>query len=213
MTVLKQQNHSKSRPAFFLFFIALLTLTTVARAQNSDISIYVTSTTANYAFFNSTAGSNTVYKGVSSGIGGGLTANFTGNHRTTLGIDIQGASDPADNGGAFGLVSLRVGYVPHKFRLRPFIQVGGGVVSANERPQDFPGPFNTVNVRPTNSVRVTNGTLSAAAGLDIRLTRLLDLRLAEFGVAPDTSTTFDRVGVGFVSSGLVLHLPGIRARR
>jgi hypothetical protein len=71
--------------------------------------------------------------------------------------------------------------------LRPYLEIGGGVVSA-------------VILTGGPTQRDTNGALELLGGLDIRLTDSVDLRAIEYGAAAGPTT-----GVAFLDAGLVYH--------
>jgi hypothetical protein len=89
-------------------------------------------------------------------------------------------------------VALRIGFVPTQIRLRPYFEIGGGMVSAVSNPGFDPQ-------------RITNGAAEFLGGLDIRLTDSVDLRAVEYGAAAGHSNNGASSGVAFLDAGFVYH--------
>jgi hypothetical protein len=119
---------------------------------------------------------------------------------------VRGSDSFGNYGGAAFSASLRIGFVPHKVRLRPYFQIGGGVVSGSYEEVTVTCGIVCTNTPITNK-RATNGAALVAFGLDIRLTRSFDLRALEYGAeaGPSGTTTHYASGFGFLSSGVVYH--------
>jgi hypothetical protein len=190
----------RSRFVVFSFVVVLfLSLCSVAKGQ---VSVYATPMFTGWCITDSN--SCTIDHG-SGGIGGGAFYNFPIKSRVTVGIDVRGSDSFGKSGGDAFSASFRIGFVPHKVRLRPYFQIGGGVVSA---------PYTEVhaicglscNVTTTNE-RATNGAALIAFGLDIRLTRSFDLRALEYGAEAggNASSTHFISEFGFLSTGVVYH--------
>jgi hypothetical protein len=166
---------SHCTPIFALTFAFLLTLT--ARAQ---VSAYGSVALTNYIFVNnntSTAKSDT------GGIIGGAFYNFPIHSRLTAGIDARASYGFGDRGGAFAAAALRIGFVPERVALRPYFQLGGGLVSSTFTFQQLTGP--AIQGLTMQSTRFTSGGVEFAAGLDVRLSHSVDLRAFELGaIAP-----------------------------
>jgi hypothetical protein len=77
-------------------------------------------------------------------------------------------------------------------RLRPYFEIGGGVVSSVINPGFAPQ-------------RITNGAVEFLGGLDVRLTDSVDLRAVEWGAAAGTSSSALTSAVGFLDAGFVYH--------
>jgi hypothetical protein len=86
--------------------------------------------------------------------------------------------------------------------LRPYFQIGGGVVTTTVKNYVVVNG-NTFTVVP--SQRFTNGAAEVDFGLDIRLTEHFDLRALDYGAAAGGSSTTD-VGMAFLGGGVVYHL-------
>jgi hypothetical protein len=128
------------------------------------------------------------------GLLGGGYYNFPIQSRLTAGIDGRVSYGIGTRGGASVTSALRIGFVPRQNRLRPYFQIGGGVVSEH-------GNFDLLLRRKTN------GAFHLAFGLDIRLTDAIDLRALEIGAASGAGTSLNpAAGTSYVDAGLVFHL-------
>ena len=187
---------SHCTPIFALTFAFLLTLT--ARAQ---VSAYGSVALTNYIFVNnntSTAKSDT------GGIIGGAFYNFPIHSRLTAGIDARASYGFGDRGGTFAAAALRIGFVPERVPLRPYFQLGGGLVSSTFSTRQITGPA-TQGLTP-QPARFTSGGVEFAAGLDVRLNHSFDLRAFELGaIAPANST--GAAGSAWLQTGVVYHFP------
>jgi hypothetical protein len=166
-----------------------------ARAQNA---VYAGATLTNYGV--SYASRSIVFNGNSGGFTLGGFHNFPIKSRVTVGIDLRLEDSPSSTkGGFYSAAALRVAFVPHHVRLRPYFQLGGGVVSTNT--------YTTSPFATTSSIgprRYTNGALELVAGLDLRITNSLDWRVLDYGAAAGANSS-GASGVGFVTTGIVYH--------
>jgi hypothetical protein len=183
-------------PILALTFTLLLTLT--ARAQ---MSAYGSAALTDYVFFNN---HDSAAKSDTGGIIGGAFYNFPIHSRLTAGIDARGSYSLGDRGGAFAAAALRIGFVPERVALRPYFQIGGGLVSSTFSVQQLTGSVvQGLTIQPT---RFTSGGVEFAVGLDLRLSHSFDLRALEWGaIAPANST--GSIGSGWLTTGVVYHLP------
>jgi hypothetical protein len=169
----------------------LIVFASTARAQ---FSIYGTVAATDYGYaFNS---GGLTYNGDYLGLGGGLTYIFPRDRRLTLGIDLRDYVTPAARGGNTGVVSFRIGVVPHKVPLRPYFQIGPGYVSA--KVPAVVGP-QTVDI----------AAVSIGGGLDIRVARHIDLRVIEIESTAGVSAT-QSAGTASFGTGVVYHLQAAR---
>jgi hypothetical protein len=128
----------------------------------------------------------------------------------TAGIDARGSYGFGDRGGTFAAAALRIGFVPERVVLRPYFQLGAGVVSSTFTTRQITGPV-TQGLTP-QPTRFTSGAVEFAAGLDVRLSRSFDLRALEFGALGPTNST-GSAGSAWLDTGVVYHLPRLgRAR-
>ena len=180
----------------FILFSAILLLVAI-RPVSAQVSAYGTIGVTNYGYsFN---GDSLTFSKDRVGFGAGGFYNFPIQSRLTAGIDVRGSVTPGTTGGEKVFVSGRVGFVPKRNPLRPYVQIGGGVISAN-----VPGYSNIVH-----SQTVTHGALDLALGLDVRLNHGFDWRALEVesgaGVGSMSSS-----GSASISTG-VLYRFGPRA--
>lgn len=128
-------------------------------------------------------------KGDTGGLIGGGFYNFPIESRLTAGIDVRGSFGVGSGGGGLGAAALRIGFVPERVPLRPYFQLGGGVV--------------TTTLQNGQSVRHTSGGVEFAGGLDIRLNDSFDLRAVELGAIAGGNQS---AGSAFLDGGIVYHL-------
>jgi hypothetical protein len=181
---------------FLLTFTCLLTPTT--RAQ---VSVYGSTALTDYSLVNN---NETATKSDTGGIIGGGFYNFPIHSRLTAGIDARGSYGFGDRGGSFAAAALRIGFVPERMALRPYFQIGGGVVSSTFTTPQLTGPV--TQVLTTQTTRFTNGGVEFAAGLDVRLNSAFDLRACELGAIASSSST-GAAGSAWLGAGFVYHLP------
>ena len=141
------------------------------------------------------SGSYTNCKSDTLGFLGGGFYNFPIQSRLTAGIDGRVSFGLGTRGGVSATSALRIGFVPHQNPLRPYFQIGGGVVSS-------------AGHDPLQAQRKTSGAFHLALGVDIRLTRSIDLRAFELGVAAGSgSNSNPGVGTAYIDGGVVYHFP------
>jgi hypothetical protein len=170
----------------FLPAIALLTLS--ARSAQAQVSAYVMGALTSYGF--SYQNNSYHFPVDAASLGGGAFYNFPIRSRLTAGIDGRVLYGPGSYGGTTATAALRIGFVPKRVRLRPYFELGGGVVSARLNTGD-------------STEYVTNGAGELLFGLDVRLTDSIDLRAIDYGVAAggtnnDTTSALEFLGAGFV---------------
>jgi hypothetical protein len=173
-----------------IFTLGIGALTVLTPAAEAQLSAYGMVALSSYGF--SYQGSTFSFDTDTASLGGGAFYNFPIHSRLTAGIDGRVLYGPASHGGVSADAALRIGFVPTRIRLRPYLEVGGGVVSAVINP----------GVTPE---RITNGAAEFLGGLDIRLTDSVDLRAVEYGAAAGVSDNGRTTGVGFLDAGFVYH--------
>ncbi len=178
---------------------ALVVALVCVRAAAAQTSVYGELSVTNYGY--TVNGGNLAYS--SDHVGGtfGGFYNFPIQSRLTAGLDAHVGFGASSSGGVKGFVSARFGVVPVKFPLRPYLEVGGGFVSAHV-------PRLTNIVGPQT---ITSGALELGLGVDLRLTRTVDWRLIEFEGGGGGGTK--AAGSGSVSTGVVYHFPSAGAKR
>jgi hypothetical protein len=170
--------------------LGLLAVTATAAIAHAQVSAYGIVGVNGYGFS---------YRGITpnsyndtAGFGGGAFYNFPIRSRVTVGVDGRVFYGPGSYGGTTAGAALRVGFVPKVNRLRPFLAIGGGIVTSVLNPGFDP-------------VRYTNGALELLGGLDIRVTDSVDIRALEWGAAAGLSSTGTASDVGFLDAGVVYH--------
>jgi hypothetical protein len=167
--------------------------------SHAQTAVYGTVGLTQYGFTNN--GNGVSYKTAGAGLAAGAFYNFRAASRLKAGVDVRGTYSPGYRGGEAGLAALRISFVPHHNRLRPFFEIGGGVVTSpyNES-VNTPGFLGQILVEQKRS---TNGDLMLDFGLDIRLTSSLDYRAFDYGAA--ATGTNNGADLGFLNTGLVYH--------
>ena len=140
------------------------------------------------------------YKTANAGVIGGAFYTFRSSSRFKAGLDGRITYGPGYNGGSAYTGAFRVSFVPNHNPLRPYFQLGGGVVSTQLAETTCDG----FSCGTTNN-RITNGALQLAFGLDIRATPHVDIRAFDYGADADGSNGPTRAAAGFLDAGIVYH--------
>lgn len=174
----------------------------LASSAHAQTSVYANVGYAGYGFSDLNGISGLSFKHSTVGIGGGAFYNFPIQSRATIGVDARSSGSPGDNGGVLAGLGLRVGFVPHHNPLRPYFQIGGGVVHSSYN-QVVSATFTgaTPIVQRTS---VTSGAAQLLFGLDIRLNDHFDLRAPEYGAEAGGGNGV-HAGTAFLNVGLVYH--------
>ncbi len=175
-----------------IFSFVLATATLFAHAANGQASVYGTVALTNFGFSHENDHTFT-YKGDTAAISGGAFYNFPIHSRLTAGIDARALYSPGSKGGTSAAVALRIGFVPVHVRLRPYLQVGGGVASSVE------------SIGQYVPERYTSPAAEFLGGVDVRLTRCIDLRAVELGGISGSSNSNSGTSNAFLNSGIVYH--------
>jgi hypothetical protein len=172
--------------------LGILVVLLSQRPTQAQTSVYFAPTLTAYGY---AEGNGTSFETDSGGFIAGIFYNFPIDSRLTAGIDGRASYSIGSRGGTFETAALRVAFVPDKVRLRPFFQIGGGVVS--------------VSSNSGVAKRRTNGAAEFSFGLDIPLTQSFDLRALEIGaVAGPASNANPDAVASFIDIGVVYHLQG-----
>ena len=172
-------------------FVAALFLSALVCAHG-QVSAYGTVATTDYGYsFN---GDSFTIGGPSIGFGLGGYYNFPVQSRLTAGIDLRGSVSPRLSGGKKVFVSGRFVFVPTRFPLRPYVQIGGGVIQAKVPAFAFLASPQTV----------THGALDLALGLDVRITHDFDWRALELESGAGGGRSSGS-GSASISTGVVYH--------
>ena len=180
-----------SRLRSILLPLSLLIILGCSRSANAQMSVYGTVAITAYAL--SPANNSTFYfKSDAPGFVIGGSYNFPIQSRLTAGLDLRLTNSPGSKGGTAGSLAFRVGFVPRVVRLRPYFEIGGGMVSVSTNSE-------LVN----DGVRAgtyTNGAAMIAFGLDVRVTSSIDIRVLEIGSEASTMS-----GTSYADTGIVYH--------
>ena len=142
-------------PAWLLLFVP----THNAFAQTS---IYGSVALVDYVLQND---NSSAAKSDTAGFIGGVFYNFPIQSRLTAGVDARVSYGVGPRGGALATAALRIGFVPERVVLRPYFDLGGGVVTSTFNNGQITGPVTAgLSAQPT---RVTSGGMDFAGGLDI----------------------------------------------
>lgn len=181
---------------FGLFVLFLPTQTAHAQTVHAQTSVYGAVASTDFCL---NGGSVTSCKSDTLGFLGGGFYNFAIQSRFTAGIDARVSYGLGTRGGESVTGAFRVGFVPKRNPLRPYFELGGGVVSS-------------AGGDPLQAKRKTNGVVQFAGGLDIRLTHSIDLRAVELGAAAGGGLgTNSSAGTAYVDTGVVYHFPRPRS--
>jgi hypothetical protein len=177
--------------AVALCFTVLILLPNVCHAQ---VAAYFTYSPTDFLL---TGNASISAGGIANG--GTLGVSFEHLHegRFVTAVDLKNtfASKTHARGDA-AAVDYRIAFVPHRVPLKPFIELGLGVVTVHDP--------NAVPYRPTPSI--TDAVLDLALGLDIRLNHSFDLRIADQGDAPFRSNASSgSVGASILDLGVVCN--------
>jgi hypothetical protein len=180
--------------ALLAFFCLLLT-----HRASAQTSVYGSVVYDNFGFTG--ANYNALqYKGGTGGIIGGVFYTFPSSSRFKAGIDGRVLYSPGYNGGSAYSGALRVSFVPDHNRLRPFFQLGGGLVST-QLAETICNGFSC----GTNSHRINSGAAHLDFGLDIRLTDHIDLRAIDYGADASASNGNAHANVAWLGAGVIYH--------
>jgi hypothetical protein len=179
-----------------LVFFLLLISKQNAIAQTS---LYGSVALVNYVLQNN---NSSAAKSDTAGFIGGGFYNFPIQSRLTAGVDVRGSYGIGARGGVLAAAALRVGFVPKRVALRPYFQLGAGVVTSTFNNGQITGP--ATQGFTSQSTRVTSGGVEFAGGLDVRLNESFDLRAVELGAVAGGAN--QSVGSAFLDAGIVYHL-------
>ena len=171
--------------------VCLLSVFCVRSVASAQVSIYGTGALGEYGLKPVNSSLFSFKSGAPGFVIGGFY-NFPIDSRVTVGVDLRLAENPGAKGGTASGIALRVGFVPHHVPLRPYFAIGGGVISTSTNTelvndQVLPGSY-------------TNGAAILAFGLDIPVTRSIDVRALDIGSEAGGSS-----GTVYADTGIVFH--------
>jgi hypothetical protein len=174
----------------YLPLLCVFTLIVPTQAASAQASAYGA---VGFENFCTNSSSQTSCKSDTVGLIGGGFYNFPIQSRVTVGIDGRVSYGPGTRGGTSATAAMRVGFVPNRNPLRPYFQLGGGVVTS-------------AGHDPRQANRHTSGALQLAFGLDLRLTNSIDWRVAELGGAAGAGSAANpAAGTAYFNTGIVYH--------
>lgn len=181
-----------------VLFIALSFLA-LTRTSFAQASVYGSASLTSFGFTGSNYSRGGSFKSDTGGVTGGAFYTFPSPSRFKAGIDGRILYSPGYNGGTAYTGAFRVSFVPHKNRLRPYFQIGGGVASTqlNYTICSF--------TCGTTTNRVTNGVAQIVFGLDVRATPNLDIRALDYGADAGSGNGPAHAAAAFLGAGIVYH--------
>jgi hypothetical protein len=169
-----------------------------APSLKAQTAVYGTANIQEFGFIGGDNG-NQSYKPANGSINVGVFYTFPSPSRLKAGIDGRVLYGPGYNGGSAYTAALRVGFVPNRNRLRPYVQLGGGV-ARTQLHQTICSGF----ACNTTTSEATGGVLQLDFGLDIRVSEHFDVRAIDYGADAGGSSVNSVDGV-FVGAGVVYH--------
>lgn len=171
--------------------LCLLSVLRLSPTAGAQVSVYGTGAIAEYGLKPVNSSTFSFKSGAPGFLIGGFY-NFPIASRVTVGFDLRLAESPGAKGGTAGALAFRVGFVPHHVPLRPYFQIGGGVIRTSTNAE-------LVNDRVTSGT-YSNGTAIIAFGLDIPVTHSIDIRALDIGSEASGSS-----GAVYADTGIVFH--------
>ena len=101
----------------------------------------------------------------------GAVADIPHSGLLAFGLDVRGTVSPGTTGGSTFAAAARVALIPRYSRMRPYVLLGGGVASGHS--PTYTGSELTLTGPSLSS---SNGVFVYGFGMDVRLTRHIDLR-------------------------------------
>jgi hypothetical protein len=148
-----------------LHYIALFAASPGSKTEcHAQTSIYGSVALVNYDFENN---NTSAAKSDTAGFVGGVFYNFPIQSRLTAGVDVRGSFGVGSRGGALAAAALRIGFVPERVVLRPYLLLGGGVATSTFKINDITGP--AAEGLTAQSTRFTSGGVEFVGGFDVRL--------------------------------------------
>lgn len=180
-----------------LLALALLFTARVSRAQ---MSAYGAVALDGFGFTGTNYPSSGSFKGDTAGVIGGAFYTFRSGSRFKAGLDGRLMYSAGYKGGSAYTGALRVSFVPNRNRLRPYLQIGGGVAST----QLHETICNGFSCGIINN-RISNGVAQIVFGLDIRASDRVDIRAFDYGADAGGSRSSADAAAAFLDAGVVYH--------
>lgn len=164
------------------------------------MSVYGTAMVNAFGFTGSDYSSGGSLKPTTGGVTGGAFYTFPSPSRFKAGIDGRITYSPGYNGGSAYTGALRVSFIPNRNRLRPYLQIGGGVASTQIHYTICNG-F-SCGVRTDH---ISNGLAQIVFGLDVRATQHVDIRAFDYGADAGSGKGSAHAAAAFIDAGVVYH--------
>lgn len=170
-----------------------------ALSAPAQVSAYGAVGVAAFGFTGANYSSGGSFKGDTGALIGGAFYTFPSSSRFKAGIDGRVTFSPGYKGGSAYTGALRVSFVPNHNRLRPYLQVGGGVTSTQLHETICGLECGTL------TYRITNGVAQLDFGLDVRMTDHLDVRALDYGADAGSGKGNTDAAAVFLDAGIVYH--------
>jgi hypothetical protein len=170
-------------------------------SSSSSPPVYGTGTSAAFGFTGDNYPNSPSLKPRTSGFIVGATYILPSLTRFKSGLDLRSTFSPGYNGGKLYTGGVRFSWVPYRFPLRPYAGFGGGIASTQLHDKVCTGSTCT-----QRTDQITGGVVEYNAGLDIRLTRWLDLRAIDYQAASGGSRGTTSAAARSLSGGVVFRL-------
>jgi hypothetical protein len=171
--------------------LCLLSILSPSPTAAAQFSVYGTGAIAEYGLKPVNSSTLSFKSGAPGFVIGGFY-NFPIASRVTVGLDLRLAENPGTKGGTASATAFRVGFVPHHIPLRPYFEIGAGVISTSTNTE-------LVNDQ-VRSGTYTSGSAIIAFGLDIPVTHSFDIRALDIGSEASGSS-----GAVYADTGIVVH--------
>ncbi len=147
----------------------------------------------------SLSGCTEQYRSVTvAGIGGGITLRLIPLGVVDLGLDLRGSEKSGGTGVQTAMAGLKATFEPPVLHLRPYGQFSFGYFATSTP--------NTSDLDRGSSFGNTGAAYEVIGGVDVPVTRILDVRAVEIGVGQAFGLFNSRSsGLFTINTGLVLH--------
>lgn len=182
------------------FLSIALALLLFAGKANADTSVYVMGMAGTFCFQGDNYPNGPSWKSTAAGFTSGAFYTFLLASRFKPGFDFRAIYSPGYNGGRVYTGAMRISFVPESHPFRPYAQFGGGWASTELRL-----PVCTGSICGTESRDMTGAVAQLNVGLDIRVTRHLDIRAFDYARYTGGSLGLTHPGLRSFSAGVVFH--------
>jgi len=180
--------------------VSLVFLLLLAAKADAQASGYITATGGNFGFAGDNYPNGPSWKSGVAGFTSGAFYNFLTPTRWKFGLDARGTYSPGHSGGRVYTGAMRVSFIPERHRFRPYAELGGGYATTQ-----FGQPNCIGSLCGTETHDISGGVLMLNAGLDIRATPQLDIRVFDYTRDTAGSAGFTSPAARSFSAGVVFH--------